>query len=543
VRRDDLDDAQDDALGLASTYPRPGWVVLDAIRDRGFTGEVMCRTTPGVMVWADRGVIYLAERDDDPSLGRRLVEAGALTEAQLAAGAVQVSGDEHLGLLFERAPDIDRHAVIVTNQLLTDDCVGWLAGQRVHGAIVIPYRHHASGAHRWRDDHPAPPPFGPGPGPDADTPAGGPSPFAPPTPGAVPSTLPPPPPFAPPAPAPGGPSVAPPPLPPAPSVTSLIAPLPMPGRRIERLDDRFDADTDVDVDDVIRWDEPGWLGRPLPDDRSSAALSAATPTTTTTTAATAASSVGIDVSWSDRIVDPAPVAAGQERQGHQERQTRAAVLPAPAGDPFDRFEVIWPSGEVDEQFGGQPLEACPDPDIDRAGPTARLVRDGGSRGGTVEAVRIGDVADSVVEHALGDGVAELESFLADQAVRSVTTDVVDDDVLAAVRHAVAEIETGALVQRERRIGPRSGLVIDGGALAPTDLRLPGRVALRDTGENPTTSTGRMTRPVAGAGSVFDVVPPVQPPVSHDVADTAATGEPIDTRASALRRLIGSLKRR
>ncbi len=529
MRRDDLDDAQDDALGLASTYPRPGWVVLDAIRDRGFTGEVMCRTTPSVTVWADRGVIYLAERDDDPSLGRRLVEAGALTEAQLVAGAVQVSGDEHLGMLFERAPEIDRHAVIVTNQLLTDDCVGWLAGQRVHGAIVIPYRHHASGAHRWRDDHPAPPPF---PGPTADAPAGDPSPFAPPTPGAVPSTLPPPPPFAPASPGPGAVPVTPPPLPPAPSVTSLIAPLPMPGRRIERLDDRIDlaTDVDVDVDDVIRWDEPGWLGRPLPDDRSAATVSAS------------ASSVGIDVSWSDRIVDHAP-AAGQERHERHERQARAAVLPAPASDPFDRFEVIWPSGEVDEQFGGQPLEACPDPDIDRAGPTARLVRDGGARANTVEAVRIGDVADSVVEHALGDGVAELESFLADQAVRSVTTDVVDDDVLTAVRHAVAEIETGALIQRERRIGPRSGLVIDGSAAAPTDLRLPGRVALRDTGELPASSTGRMTRPAPGAGSVFDEVPPPQPSAPDDVADAATTGEPVDTRASALRRLIGSLKRR
>lgn len=535
MRRDDLDDAQDDALGLASTYPRPGWVVLDAIRDRGFTGEVMCRTTPSVTVWADRGVIYLAERDDDPSLGRRLVEAGALTEAQLVAGAVQVSGDEHLGMLFERAPDVDRHAVIVTNQLLTDDCVGWLAGQRVHGAIVIPYRHHASGAHRWSDDHPAPPPL---PGPAVDAPAGGPSPFAPPTPGTVPSTLPPPPPFAPPAPGPGGPPVTPPPLPPAPSVTSLIAPLPMPGRRIERLDDRVDVDPDVDVDDVIRWDEPGWLGRPLPDDRSSAATPTATATATATAAATAtALSVGIDVSWSERLVDPRPAAIVQERQ------TLAAVLPAPASDPFDRFEVIWPSGEVDEQFGGQPLEACPDPDIDRAGPTARLVRDGGSRANTVEAVRIGDVADSVVEYALGDGVAELESFLADEAVRSVTTDVADDDVLAAVRHAVSEIETGALVQRERRIGPRSGVVIDGGSLAPGDLRLPGRVALRDTGESAVTSTGRMTRPNPGSGSVFDEVPQAQPSAQVDVVEAVVADEPVDTRASALRRLIGSLKRR
>jgi hypothetical protein len=321
---------------------------------------------------------------------------------------------------------------------------------------------------------------------------------------------------------------------------SLIAPLPMPGRRIERLDepgdvDRhvdLDVDLGVDLDDVIRWDEPGWLGRPMPDEQQPASapvpVSSAPPSTS--------SAIGIDLSWTDRI-------AASGRPLGQEREQLSVVAPPPAADPFDRFEVIWPSGEVDEQFGGQPLEACPDPDIDRAGPTARLVRDGGARVNTVEAVRAGTVIDAVVEHALGDGVAELESFLADQAVRSVTTDVVDDDVLAAVRDAVAEIAPGALVQRERRIGPRSGVVIDAGGVMPGDLRLPGRVALRDTNELAVTSTGRMTRPDARAGSVFDVMPPAPPTDPDDAALPVSADEPADTRASALRRLIGSLKRR
>ncbi len=534
LRRDDLDDAQDDALGLASTYPRPGWVVLDAIRDRGFTGEVVCRTNPGVTVWADRGVIYLAERDDDPSLGRRLVEAGALTEGQLAAGAVQVSGDEHLGLLFERVADVDRHAVIVTNQLLTDDCVGWLASQRVHGAIVTPYRHHASGAHRWHDDGAPGAPDGGLPAPSIG-PVPGPTPsFAPPPPASVPATLPPPAPFT--LPAPG--TEEPPPLPPAHAaapVTSLIAPLPMPGRRVDHVAEQVDVR--VDLDDVIHWDEPGWLERPFANDPSEARARPAVESSPSLASAPT-QAMGIDVSWTDRIDPP------RASVSHHEPMARAAVLPAVAADPFDRFEVIWPSGEIDEQFGGQPLEAYPDPDIDRAGPTARLVRDGGQRDGTAGAGRVGDVADAVVEHALGDGVAGIESFLADQAVWSNTTEVVDhdDDVLSAVREAVAEIETGSLAQRERRIGPRSGIVIDSGA-APAELRLPGRVALRDTVEVPVTATGRMTRPNSTVGSVFDELPAAQPTEPIEVFVSVDEGAPVDERASALRRLIGSLKRR
>jgi len=36
----------DDVLGVERTFPRPGWVVLDAIRERRFTGEVVFETAP-----------------------------------------------------------------------------------------------------------------------------------------------------------------------------------------------------------------------------------------------------------------------------------------------------------------------------------------------------------------------------------------------------------------------------------------------------------------------------------------------------------------
>ena len=109
-----------DVLGIAGTFPRPGWVVIDAIRERGFTGEVVCATTPVVTIHADRGRIYVAERATDPPLSERLVAAGALTPDALEQGIIRLAGAEHLGRLFERAPQVDRDSVLAANDLIND---------------------------------------------------------------------------------------------------------------------------------------------------------------------------------------------------------------------------------------------------------------------------------------------------------------------------------------------------------------------------------------------------------------------------------------
>src|SRR6186713_567727 len=144
-----MSDIVEDVLGVERTFPRPGWVVLDAVRERRFTGEVVFDTTPEVRVYADRGRIYLAERSSDPSLGTRLVDAGALNATQLEHGAMRIGESEHLGRLFERVPSVDRQKVIVTAELMTEECIGWLARVRISDVEVTPYRHHDSGAHRW----------------------------------------------------------------------------------------------------------------------------------------------------------------------------------------------------------------------------------------------------------------------------------------------------------------------------------------------------------------------------------------------------------
>ncbi len=136
-------------FGLAGSFPRPGWVVLDAARAHRFTGELAFDVDPQVNVYFDRGAIYLAERTTDPGLGARLVDAGALNAAQLEHGSMRIGETEHLGRLFERVPSVDRQATLVVTEMMNDACVAWLAGQAVRGVVSTPYRHHPSGIHRW----------------------------------------------------------------------------------------------------------------------------------------------------------------------------------------------------------------------------------------------------------------------------------------------------------------------------------------------------------------------------------------------------------
>ncbi len=106
-------------------------------------------TLPVVTVYLDRGEIYLAERITDPSLGSRLIDAGALNAAQLEHGSIRVGEVAHLGRLFERVPSVNRHTVLVMTEMMTEECVGWMAGQLVRGVTSTPYRHHPAGIRRW----------------------------------------------------------------------------------------------------------------------------------------------------------------------------------------------------------------------------------------------------------------------------------------------------------------------------------------------------------------------------------------------------------
>ena len=483
-------DALTDVFGLAGTFPRPGWVVLDAARDHRFTGELTFDVTPGVRVYLERGVIYLAERVSDPSLGSRLVDAGSLSAVQLERGSVRIGPIEHLGRLFERVPDLDRHRVIVTAELMTEECLGWLASQRVADVASAPYRHHESGMHQWSR------------GAAHGGPAAG-EPLPAPTPDEAPVSF-------------------------APPPSGLLTP----------LADR----TEEFLDGLIEWDEPSWFDGPElerelidprtaepvvhhhehdhhehdqhehdqrererdeHDDGSSGSNVPAEPEST---------AVGhADADWVDRLA----------ADGLPDADPLLAPKPLPRlpVEPVGRFELVWPSGEVDEDFGAvdSVVGDGHDPDADRIGATARLAR---------------PLAAAEPEPLLEPPPPAADTTEA--AGPEGDTDATDDVVLA-VRRAVASIDVGSLAARKRLVDTNGGLGAGSRGREHDDdsggVAAPGRVAVR-SGRNDW-SRRTVTR------SVFDepAVPPIRepeparPPAQH-----------AERRAGALRRLIASLRR-
>jgi hypothetical protein len=458
----------DDLFGLEGTLPRPGWVVLDAARDRRFTGELRFDTLPQVLVYLDRGRIYLAERETDASLGARLVDAGTLNAVQLEHGAMRIGDDEHLGRLFERVPSVDRHMVLITAEMMTDECVGWLAHQRVDELRATPYRHHPSGVHRWdRVD------------------------------GWVELV-------------PGAPLPA-----PAPDERPVEIAAPEPLFTPEGLL----------TDDMIQWDEPSWLDeRPLGDDELDSVAAAPSPAAPPLHPPSAPDPIGVpdepDGDWIDRLAtDGLPDARVEE-------QAAPAVLPVPVDESSDRFELIWPSGEVDDQLGASEAAGIGErhPDLDRAGATARVVR------ATPAPDEVG-------------GAAPVDVPTGDERDEDGGEEAITDDVVLAVRRAVASIETGSLSAR-RRLADSS----------PDDdpsrgVDLPSRVVARKEGVELRLGVAPPpTRSVFDDSPMDDALrddeqmpPPVEAPAPSVDLPPGSADE--TDRSSALRRLIGSLWRR
>ena len=135
------------ALGVEG--PQPVWLTLNQARERAFTGEIVFETDPEVFAYLDNGIVYYAERVSDASLGRRLLDAGLVDVAQLDRGTVCVGDVEHLGRLFDRDTSVDRDAVIVMAETATEELIAELANRSVATVRATAYRHHPSGVHRW----------------------------------------------------------------------------------------------------------------------------------------------------------------------------------------------------------------------------------------------------------------------------------------------------------------------------------------------------------------------------------------------------------
>lgn len=463
-----------DLFGLTGSFPRPGWVILDAARDHRFTGELVFDARPEVRVYLDRGKIYLAERATDPSLGARLVDAGVLNAAQLEHGAMRVGDTEHLGRLFERVPSVDRQTTLVVTEMMNEACVAWLAGQQVHGVASTPYGHHPSGIHRW--DRP----------PDAiDLNPGDPL--------------------------------------PAPPLTEMPVEIAPP----ESVFTGVSNDTDA----LIHWNEPSWL-----DERTasnSPGIDDVLPVRAVAPASTPVIGSSIlSTDWADRLEQD-----GLPHPGDDPLARRTALPPVHVEGP-DRFELIWPSGEIDADF---PAVVSPEglDDRDRAGPTAKVGR-------SSPLPRPSD--DAPDAPGLWDFETTAPSYGPPVAASAPSTQLIADeptdadelvpvpDLALAMRRAVASIETGSLVAR-RRLSETS---LDDTSRG-TDLIVPGRVATRT--ESSVWSAHRDE--AASMRSVFDEqAPAAEPDVPVDAdASAGPAAEPEPARTSALRRLIGGLRRR
>lgn len=529
-------DPVDELLGLAGTFPRPGWVVLDAARDHRFTGEVGFDTTPAARVYFDRGGIYFAERATDASIGARLVDAGALTAVDLEHGLVRVGGVEHLGRLFDRVPTVDRHAVAVTVELMTDDCVSWLASQRVSDVEYAPYRHHPSGVHQWDralSIGVAPSSIG-GPLP-APRPSAAPVSLPPPddavVDGVVPEILP---------------EIVPEIATGAVAEPVVAAGMPLPPRAEPLLDG------------VIEWDEPAWFdvaaleSRIVDQPPDTAADSPSTPSSREPAPAEPVASVPD----AGRVESPAespvesPADEGDwidrlERHGLPDADPLASTTPLPRlpVEPIERFELVWPSGEIDEEFGAVDSVADDghDPDADRIGATTRVTRPEPLPGLPTRVVPsrpVQDVPATGVTADVTDGVAAVGAAVGADAGPADAA----DEVVLAVRRAVASIEVGAIAARQRLVGVNGDLGSGSRGTVDADghdaVPAPGRVAVR-SGRNDW-SRRTDTRSVFDAPVIAEPAPvpePQLPPIVPTATDDHAT-----RRAGALRRLISSLRR-
>ncbi len=128
---------------------RPAWRVIEAARNQHLTGELALPSNPPTKVYLINGEVYFAERTTDGAIGVRLLVEGVITRKQMSKGSVMVSGSEHLGRLFERDESIDRHAVELCVELMTDDVLTSVAEETVDSYVMTLYKRHASGIDRW----------------------------------------------------------------------------------------------------------------------------------------------------------------------------------------------------------------------------------------------------------------------------------------------------------------------------------------------------------------------------------------------------------
>ncbi|MEN9644180.1 MAG: hypothetical protein RL238_849, partial [Actinomycetota bacterium] len=136
---------------------QPIWRFVAEVGAERFTGEAELGIDPRVALFATEGRVYAAELVDGPTIGQRLVQAGAITPEQLARGAVHVGDTLSLARMFQRESSIDRDRVELALEQMTESLLDSVSSYPVGQVTLRPLRHHPSGVHQWQPEPPAAP--------------------------------------------------------------------------------------------------------------------------------------------------------------------------------------------------------------------------------------------------------------------------------------------------------------------------------------------------------------------------------------------------
>lgn len=141
---------REDELAPEQTSLRAAWEVIEEARGAKITGELAITTASSkTLVYLECGSVYFAHGEGEETLANRFVEAGAITAEQLRRGVVRLNGVEHLGRLFERDATVERDAVELALELMTEQALTEVASQEVLSSQTTMYRQHSSGVVRW----------------------------------------------------------------------------------------------------------------------------------------------------------------------------------------------------------------------------------------------------------------------------------------------------------------------------------------------------------------------------------------------------------
>lgn len=136
----------------------PVWGVVAQLSAERFTGKVAVGAAPRVTLWCLDGAVYLTERDDDVALQTRLVTSGLVNPEQLAHGVMLVDDRVSLARLFQRVPDLDRNAILMSLRRTNEATLAAISDLSADPVERVAGMLHPTGVAEWGITMVTPPP-------------------------------------------------------------------------------------------------------------------------------------------------------------------------------------------------------------------------------------------------------------------------------------------------------------------------------------------------------------------------------------------------